>query len=86
MLIFAIRLDFIALDPYRGFVRDDYTALLLPVYAHLDSLYPKLQPLLPARALVFCGGMDAANRAELAVLRTCSGCQNACLDFMSILI
>lgn len=72
VLMDANRLDPSAPDPYRDRVPEACTTLLGPAFALLDSLYPRLQPMLPprsqlARVLVFFGGMDTANHAAVAL-------------------
>jgi len=72
VLMDANRLDPMAPNPYRDFLPVATTTMIGPAYALLDSLYPQLQPLLPARSqlarvLVFFGGVDTANHTAVAL-------------------
>jgi len=72
VLMDANRIDLAATNSYQDLLPETTTTMFGPAYALLDPLYPRLQPLLPARTqlarvLVFFGGVDAANHAGVAL-------------------
>ena len=72
VLMDANRVAVADVDPYRDLVPEACTTLLGPPYALLNSIYSRLQPVLPARVqlsrvLVSFGGVDLANHTAMAL-------------------